>query len=434
MTDVNHAAISLDDFALFDPEVQQCPHAYYAKMREDKPVFLTEAGGTKLFLVTRHEDVLHVLNNHRTFSSRFGSTGMPISPDVRERIAKLHEERNGYKWVGTMLTVDPPEQTRYRKLVAKAFTPRAIADLEPTIRDLCNSLIDDFVGGQESGSVELVEAFSVPLPVTVIAKALNVPDDRLADFKRWSDDSIAGIGSDISDDQRVEAEEGIIEFQHYFAEQLELRRANPKDDILTKLLNARIDKDEDPDLPDEPLTMAEMLSILQQLLVAGNETTTKMITEMMRLLGDHPEEWESLKADPTRARNVVEETLRLSTPTQGMWRIVTEDVTLGGVDIPAKSRIVVMFASANRDERQFTDGDAFDPDREGLSNHLAFSKGIHYCVGANLSRLEGRIAAEELAKRIDTFTLPDSNDFAYHPSFMLRGLKKLDIDFVARKA
>ena len=417
--------VSLDDFGLFDPAVQQCPHAYYAKMRTDQPVFVTDAGGSDLYLITRYDHIAEVVKDTATFSSKFSGKGIPSGGELETRLAELHQELNGYERVGTMLTVDPPEQTRYRKLVSKAFTPRAIASLEPLIRELAHRLVDGFI---EQGSIEFVESFAVPLPVTVIAKTLNVPDDRLADFKRWSDNSVAGIGTNISIDERIEAERGIIEFQHYFAEQLEQRRSSPQDDILTNLLEARIDKLEHPDLPDEPLTTAEILSILQQLLVAGNETTTKMLAEMMRLLGENPDEWAKLKADPARSKVVIEETLRMSTPTQGMWRVVTTDTRVGSVDIPAGSRVVAMYASANRDAEHFTAPDTFDPDRDGLANHLAFGKGIHFCVGANLSRLEGRVAAEVLAERLDSFSLSASNDFAYLPSFMLRGLIKLDID------
>ena len=273
----------------------------------------------------------------------------------------------------------------------------------------------------------------MPLPVRVIAKALNVPDDRLADFKRWSDDSIAGIGTNITLEQRLKAEYGVNEFQHYFAEQIELRRTHPQDDILTNLLNASID-DDDPEVTDKrQLDMPEMLSIIQQLLVAGNETTTKSLTEMVRLLAENPEEWAALKADPSRAEKVFEETLRLSTPTQGMWRILTKDAELGGVQLTKGQRIIIVFASANRDEALYDNPDEFDPMRDHLRDNLAFGKGIHFCLGANLSRLEGKVAAEELSKRIDTITLSESNKYQYFPSFMLRGLTDLDIEFTVAK-
>ena len=311
-------------------------------------------------------------------------------------------------------------------MLARGPAWKLIAELEPVIRAITVRLIDSWI---DRGQIELVSDFAVPLPVEVIAHALNVPDDRLADFKRWSDDSIAGIGTNISLEERLQAERGVNEFQRYFAEQIELRRLGPRDDILTNLLNAQID-DDDPDVTDKrQLDMPEMLSIVQQLLVAGNETTTKMLTEMVRLLADHPEEWAKVKSDPSRIERVVEETLRLSTPTQGMWRVVAKDTELGGVPLKKGSRMIIAFCSANRDEDLFSDPDAFQPDREHLRENLAFGKGIHFCLGANLSRLEGKVALEELSKRLETITLSTSNTFDYYPSFMLRGLTRLDVEF-----
>lgn len=412
----------LSRFNPFDPETLQCPYPHYAQMRSECPVLPVPAIG--VHLVTRHDLVMQVLRDPQTYSSQFGGAGMPMPAEARKKLAEVIAE--GYPRVPTMLTADQPDHTRYRRLVSKAFHPSSIAALEPVIRAVTTKLIDSWI---DKGSIEFVTEFGVPLPVEVIAHALNVPDERMADFKRWSDDSIAGIGTNITLEQRMDAERGVNEFQRYFAEQIELRRTDPRDDLLTNLLNARID-DVDAEVADKrELDMPEMLSIVQQLLVAGNETTTKMLTEMMRLLGEHPEEWELLKQDPSRVEKVVEETLRLSTPTQGMWRIVTRDVELGGVQLEKGTRIVIVFMSANRDEALYEDPDGFDPDRDHLRDHLAFGKGIHFCLGANLSRLEGKVALEELSRRIDTFRLSADNDFHYHPSFMLRGLTRLGIEF-----
>lgn len=417
----------LAGFNPFDPQTLQCPFPHYAAMRAHDPVH--EVGGLGFYLVTRHDLVLEVVRDPETYSNQFGQTSMPLPDDVRQRMLAVIAD--GYPRVPTMLTADPPDHTRYRRLVTKAFTPKVIAELEPTIRAITVRLIESWI---DRGSIEFVSEFAVPLPVEVIAKALNVPDERLADFKKWSDDSIAGIGTDLGVEGRLQAERGVNEFQHYFAAQLEQRRVEPQVDLLTDLLNARISGD-DPDVSDtRALDVPEMLSILQQLLVAGNETTTKMLTEMMRLLAEHPDEWRRVQEDPARVDKVVEETLRLSTPTQGMFRIVTRDVTLGGVDIPAGSRLVVIYSSANRDEALFADPDAFDPDRANLKEHLAFGKGIHFCLGAALSRLEGRVALQELSQRLDTITLPESNRYEYFPSFMLRGLTSLDLSFTARSS
>ena len=412
----------LSKFNPFDPTTLQCPFPHYAQMRAEAPVTYVEQFG--VHLVARHDLVMEVLRDPDTYSSKFGGAGMPLAPQDRQKMADVMAE--GMPRIPTMLTADVPEHTRYRRLVSKAFHPAAIAALEPVIREVATQAIDTWI---DKGSIEFVKDFGVPLPVQVIAHALNVPQERLADFKRWSDDSIAGIGTDITIDARVAAERGVNEYQRYFAEQIDLRRTEPRDDLLTNLLNARVDSD-DPDIEDKrPLDMPEMLSIVQQLLVAGNETTTKMLTEMMHLLGEHPDQWELLKSDPSRIDRVVEETLRLSTPTQGMWRVVTRDTTLGGVALAGGTRIVVVFSSANRDEELYDHPDDFDPDRENLRQHLAFGKGIHFCLGANLSRLEGQVALQELTRRIDTFRLADSNKYEYFPSFMLRGLTKLDLEF-----
>jgi cytochrome P450 len=414
----------MSTFNPFDPQTIQCPFPHYAQMRAEAPVTYIEA--MNMHLVTSHELVMEILRDPDTFSSKFGGAGMPLPAEDRAKLAEVMAE--GMPRIPTMLTADIPDHTRYRRLVSKAFHPASIAAMEPIIRDVTTRAIDSWI---HKGRIEFVKEFGVPLPVEVIAHALNVPQERMADFKRWSDDSIAGIGTNITIDQRVEAERGVNEYQRYFAEQIELRRVEPRDDLLTHLLNATIDGD-DPEVDDKrPLDMPEMLSIVQQLLVAGNETTTKMLTEMMRLLGEHPDQWELLKRDPSRIDRVVEETLRLATPTQGMWRVVTRDTTLGGVAIKGGTRIIAVFSSANRDEALYPDPDAFDPDRENLRLHLAFGKGIHFCLGANLSRLEGQVALQELTRRIDSFRLADTNTYDYFPSFMLRGLTKLDIEFTA---
>ena len=419
-------AVDISTFNPFDPSTQQCPFPHYAQMREEAPVH--PVPGLGVHLVTKHDLVMQVLRDPQTYSSMFGGAGMPLSSADREKFAEVMAA--GYPRVPTMLTADQPDHTRYRRLVARAFHPKVIAEMEPVIRQITVELIESWI---DKGRIEFVKEFGVPLPVRVIAKALNVPDDRLADFKRWSDDSIAGIGTNITLEQRLQAEYGVNEFQHYFAEQIELRRTNPQDDILTNLLNASID-DDDPEVTDKrQLDMPEMLSIIQQLLVAGNETTTKSLTEMVRLLAENPEEWAALKADPSRAEKVFEETLRLSTPTQGMWRILTKDAELGGVQLTKGQRIIIVFASANRDEALYDNPDDFIPMRDHLRDNLAFGKGIHFCLGANLSRLEGKVAAEELSKRIDTITLSESNKYQYFPSFMLRGLTDLDIEFTAAK-
>jgi cytochrome P450 len=422
--------VTLDGFNPFSEAVQQCPHLYYRAMQDQAPVFAVQ--GTDLFMVTKHEMVTPILRDTVTFSNRFGSAGEMPKGDVVDRIKEVLA--TGWPQVPTMLTIDPPYHTRFRGTVAAYFTPKRLADVVAPVRAIVERLLDEI----PVGAFDLVPHFAVPLPIEAIAQVLNVPADRLADFKRWSDDSIANIGSVITDDRRVEAYRGIVEFQHYFAEQLERRKAEPCGDLMSDLVQAVIDTDPLADGtpgPKRPLEMAEMLSIVQQLLVAGNETTTKSITEGVRLLAENPHVLAKLQADPAGyAPLVTEEVLRLSTPTQGMFRVATTDTELGGVTIPKGSRLVVVYAAANRDASVWGDDpDRFDPDRPNLKEHLAFGKGIHFCLGAPLSRIELNAAFEAIGRRVERIELADTNDYRYHPSFMLRGLVHLDVSFTMRE-
>jgi len=418
--------LTLEDFNPFDPHVQQEPQPYYALMRAEQPVF---RAGNGLYVITRHADCMDALRHPDVFSSSFGGPGTPGTlggarddPELAEIAAR------GYPPVATLLVADPPAHTRYRKLVGRAFTPRRVQGLIPRIEHIADELVDSFVA---DGRVEIVSQFAVPLPVRVIAFALGVPADREADFKRWSDDSIAGIGAVVSRDRALEMARGVVEFQQYFAAELERRRSEPRDDMLSDLVHARID-DPDGDEDTAPLSMPEMLSILQQLLVAGNETTTKLVTEACRMLIENPEAAARVRENRELVPNLVEEALRLATPTQGMFRKVTRDTELAGVSIPAGSMCVLMYASANRDEAMFPVPDELQPERSNAKEHLAFGRGIHFCIGASLARAEATVALDRIIDRLPDLRYAPGNDFAYEPSFILRGLKRLDLEFTPK--
>jgi cytochrome P450 len=390
-------------------------------MREEQPVF--RVPGTDLYFVTRYDLFGAILRDTATFSSAF-TFGTGIDRPVREQLREIVAQ--GWPPVPTLLTADPPRHTRYRATVAGAFGARRIAQLRPVVADIVHRLIDGWIG---DGHVEVVRHFAVPVPVEVIAAVLDISTDHLDDFKRWSDDSVAAIGAAISDERRLEAQRGIVELQHHLAAELEARRAQARDDLMSELVAATIIDDGDE---ERPLTTAEILSILQQLLVAGNETTTNALAEGVLLLATHPAQWAALQADPEgRAPALAEEVLRLASPTQGMFRVVTRDVELGGVTVPAGSRLVVLFAAANRDPDVFADPDELDPDRGNVRDHVAFGKGIHFCLGAPLARLELQVALAGLATRLGSLSLVEGAPLDYHPSFVLRGLERLDIEFTA---
>ena len=412
------------DFDPLDPDTLQRPEQHLARLRADAPVHFIDS--LKAYFVVRHDLVSEALRRPEVFSSQFPKSVLPLSEDDQRALAEAMAD--GLPRPKTMITADGGVHTRYRRLVSKAFSPRAIAVLEPTVRTITTKLIDSWI---DRDRIELVEDFAVPLPVEVIANALNVPEDRLADFRRWSDATVLTFGATPTVDERVAAIRTVQELQRFFVAALEERRRAPQDDLLTGLLEARIDDDDEEVDDKRPLDVPEMVSLVQELLVGGNETTTKLIAEMVRLLAADPGRWEHLRAHPEAIPTVVEESLRLASPAQAMWRLATQDIELGGVAIPAGSRVVLSYASANRDEGLYDQPDEFDPDRANLTEHLAFGRGPHFCIGASLARLEARVAFEELARRVQSLSLPDTNDFPYNPSFLLRGLVRLDVDIVA---
>lgn len=423
MTSSADRSIDLQDFGLFDEQVQQCPHAYYRAMRSDRPVFPVKDG--EVHLVTRYEDILAAVKDPETFSSRIPGNRVTTAlgtGDGARAVEKVLAE--GYPIPPTMLTNDPPAHTRFRRLVGKALNPRRVASTRPEIESIASGLVDAFV---DRGQVELVSEFASPLPVRVIAKFLSVPSEHDADIKRWTDLSTAGVGRELSEDEWIESYRGIVEFQHFFAEMLDERRERPQDDFLSDLVHARID---DEDVEDtRPLDMSEMLAVLHQLMAAGNETLTKLITEAMRLLVENPAAVERLRADTGYAKDIVEEALRLATPAQGNFRVVTRDTTLGGVDLPKGSMIALVYASANRDDQVFPTPEEFRPGRDNARDHLAFGQGRHYCIGQALARLEAEIAVIELGTRLDNPRFAEDAELTYTPSFILRGLTDLHLEF-----
>ena len=395
------------DFNPIAPDQVECPFDLYRRARDEMPVFYSER--FDLWVVTRYEDIARILKDPALFSSAQSlAVDSAVAPEVQAVLD------SGYPATPTMVTAGPPVHTRFRELVSKAFTSRRVALMEPRMREIAHQLIDGF---ERSGRADLVRQFAYPFPMEVIAEILGVPAADMNQFKRWSDDMSARFGP-LPLERQVECAGSEVEFQHYFAAKLEDRRRHPQTDLLTDLLNARIKR-------EAPLDMPEMLSILKQLLIGGNETSTNLIGSMMLLLLNDRAQFEAVLKDRSLASNAVEEALRLDSPV----RTSTREVELGGVRVPQGAHLEILYASGNRDEARFHDADRFDLRRADSSNHMAFGFGIHFCIGAPLARYEGRIALDVLLDRLPNLRLAPDQAFEHHPHFFLRGLKHLDLEW-----
>jgi cytochrome P450 len=402
----------------FDPRVLADPWEQYRRVREHAAVW--REPNTGVFLISSFAVVSEVLRDWERFSNRFGRAmgGLGEPPPEVRAVA-----REGWPPVDTMLTADPPEQRRFRKLVNKAFSTKRVDALGPRIEAIAGELAAEF---EARGRAELLAEFAQPLPLTVISEQLGAPREDLPLLRAWTDGFVAQLSGVASLAGQVEAARRIVEFQRYFAAKLEERRTEPQGDILSDIVHAQVEG-------ERPLDVAEMLSILQQLLVAGNETTASALVEGMWLLIQHPEQLARVRREPALLPNLVEEVLRLATPTANMWRVATRDSEVAGVAIPAGALCMVRFAAANRDPAQFPDPDRFDVARPNAGEHLAFGLGIHHCLGAALARKELVIGFRTLLERFDGFAIdPDAPAPRHRPNILLWGFDSLPITFRRR--
>jgi cytochrome P450 len=299
--------------------------------------------------------------------------------------------------------------------VNRGFTPKIVADLEPRIRQVTEELVDAIV---ERGETELIADLAMPLPVTIIAEMLGVDPAHKEDFKRWSDWIVTDFLVEIPQDVHEAYERDMEEFKTFFDAAVELRKQEPTVDLIGVLVRAGA---------ESALSAEEVLAFIVLLLVAGNETTTNLIGNAIIALLDNPDQLAMLRWDPALIPNAVEEALRYDAPVQFLFRRVAKAVELSGTRIPEGSLCMVIFGSANRDERRYADSERFDVTRDA-SGHVAFGHGIHFCLGAPLARLEGRIALEALINRLpDLRRVDDSVELV--PSFFLRGPQRLPLAF-----
>ena len=420
MTDINH-----EDVDLTDIEIQQCPYDAYKKLRDNAPVYQDPKTG--FFIVTRYEDVRHVLKDTENFKSSYGAAGQKAEGNINtEHVNKgtqLFKEK-GWVPAPTLAGRDDPNHKEMRSIFDQAFRPGKINELEPNVQSLSYELIEAFL---DDGYCDWVQQFSVPLPLKIIGIQMGIENDEdLWKIKKSTDAFFHRIGMMLSQEEELETIEREIEGQHYFQPIFEKLRECPNDTLLSELVNTEIEE-WGRTLNDNELH-AEMMA---DTFVGGSETTTNALSAGIKLLIEKKDIWGMLKEDSDKYLKVfVEEVLRLESPVQSLMRNTHKEVELNGVKIPAGSIINVRYAAANRDENYFEKPEEINLERKKAGSHMAFGSGIHHCLGAPLARRElywGFKAALDSFE--DMWFAEEKNNFEYHPHYLLRSLKELHIEF-----
>jgi cytochrome P450 len=397
-------------FQPLDPEVRRDPYALYARGRRDYPVYRHEGLPLPLFSVFGHADCQAILRDEAAFSNRFRDENFWNRPEL----ADLGEQPPP-----SMLMTDGAQHARLRGLVNKAFTPRIVQRREQRMHEIAAELVDSAL---ETCEVDLVQALTYPLPVIIIAEIIGVPAEHREQFKSWSDQAISVLGTGFFggiDAERIRRQRALLaEMREYFVPLAEERASSPRDDLLTGLVEARHE--------GSRLSHDEMLSMLTLILVAGNETTTTLIGNALVELMEHPDQLARLRSDPSLLATAVEETVRFASPVQFDPRRATRDVELQGQKIAENDMVLCWLGSANRDEAVFERADRFDVGRP-KGPHLGFGFGVHYCLGANLARLEAEVALGTLLARTRTIERTDSEPLPLHPSPVFRGVTSLPV-------
>ena len=400
------------DEELMTAEFRRSPYAVYRHLREQAPVYWSEAWGA--WLLTRYDDVVATLRDHSRFTSlgRLTKTMRPTVDEVLwDRIQPLADHySNG------MINVDPPDHTRIRSLVQPAFTPRRIAELEDEVRRIVDALLDNAADG---GHMDVVADFAYPLPVTVIAAVLGLPAADLDLLKGWSDNVVKFMATARpSEEVLMISQEALLELRAYLSEVAARRRREPGDDLISALVGAEYE--------GEKLTEDELLGTLVSLLIGGHETTTSLIGGGTMLLLTHPEERRKLADDPRLMKRAIEEFLRYEGPFQRNRRIATTDVVIGDQRIAAGDLVMQLHGAANRDPEHFDDPERLDITRHP-NRHVAFGFGPHFCIGASLARLEAPIALSALLTRIPEMNLDAEVETLQWENTVFRSLNKLPV-------
>ncbi len=408
---------------LADPAVQAQPHAFYRALRHGDPVHLDPTLNS--WLVTRHEDILAVQADPLSFSVNKGYHTQQARGMQDEYQDILRRDGGGY--FPDAIMSDPPYHTRIRKLMENAFTAHRVKDLEPRIQETVIELLESVA---DKGAADAVKEIAVPLTIRVIVEQLGLDHGMEDKIARWSVAVTAQIGRMQNREQMIENAHEICDLQHYLIGKMRDREANPGEDMISDIVHAKIPM---PDGTVETLTFDEAVSLVRAMLIAGNDTTATAISNLFFILATRPDVAQLLKDsvnDERRMTRFVEELLRLESPVRALSRMTTREVELGGTVLPEGAHLLLVYGSANDQEEVFPDPRKFDIDRPNIGRHVAFGGGVHLCVGLALARMEVKVMAREIARRMDNIKLAIApEDVRFVPTVATRTIEKLPITF-----
>ncbi len=400
-----------------DPRFVADPYPLYAQIRRENPIHRSQLG---FRVITRHRDCLSILKDRRFSSNGRKADPELLSPEAIRGFQTEGVSQEAMESMAPFLFKDPPDHTRLRGLVAKAFTPRVVENLRDKVNEVASQLIDQAIN---KGTVDLVEEFSYPLPVAIISEMLGIPEGDRSMFRQWSDALARGLDPDflLSDEIIQQRINGFLSFIMYFTDLIERRRANPSNDLISLLVAVEDQGD--------VLSHAELLSTLILLLVAGHETTVNLLSGSVYSLVQNQGEIDKLLFGGETIRNSVEELLRFVSPVQWTGRVATEPLEVSGESFEPGEFALMLIGSANRDPEVFVNPETLDLSRSEV-NHLGFGFGLHHCLGAPLARLEAQVAIPLLFERANISLAVEEP--IYKDNLVLRGLAKLPVTLKAK--
>ena len=414
----------LGDTTFADEAVLQNPFPFYKLLRETDPVHFDK--GLNAYLVSRYADVMTVLQDSDTFSMERGWRTNYAHGFVEEFMEIL--KRDGGGFFPDVIMTDPPYHTRIRKLMEKAFTPRRVKTLEAGITDRVVRFIDRL---PVSGEIDGINDLALPLTIDILAEQLGIPDADHGRIQRWTLALSAQVGRMQSREEMQRNAADICELQRYVIAMIDQRRQSPSNDLVSDLVHARNEGEDNP-----VLNFEELVACTRALLGGGSETTANGIGSLLLILATRPEAARQLyeaREDSRIVNRFVEEALRISPPPRALSRVTTREVELGGKRIPEGAQVLIMFASANHDESQFANAGSFDLNRPNLIGHVTFGAGIHRCVGLALARMEMAVVAREFARRFHDISLAiPIEELTYIPSVSNHSVQSLPLTYTKR--